>query len=630
MLTRKPPPGGACSRIRFLLGMAVVLVLCPLGRASLDEPRGSVGWESSRNLSETAYVAKLEQMKTKGYRPVDVEIAGGASRRYSVIWRRNTGKRGWRIHTKLTAAAFSKRWKEYKQKGFRIVDQESYVTGGKRFFAGIWIQNKEKLGWASFRNLTSKQFGDRFKEYSGKKYLPVDVEAYKAGAKFLYSVIWVQNKDRLGWAIKRNLPQAQFKKTFDQMSGKGFRIHRNISYLRGGKREYATIWVKETPRRSWRARRDMNNTGYANMWARYRDAGYRLSGFETYRTSRGTRYAGVWVENSARLKWKHRKAVSGLIDTYLKNQPAAGLSAAVAVNGRIQYLRGSGFADIAGKKQAHSRTVYRLASVSKAMAGVLAFRLREQKKLNLGRKTRGYEPRLPSHHTHTVGQLLSNRGRIRHYKTNDPAPLSGTKKIFTTAYSASRLFSADPLLPPGYKYSTHGYTLASAAMEKAGAGSFCGLFSSQVRSRAGVSSLRCENLNSKVGERSKIYRTSGSSFQQLTPLSLSWKYPGGGMESSAYEMARFGISLLNGRILSAASITTMTKRPDSARNYAYGWDTGSTSGEPYFSKGGSQPGARSHLLFYPGKKIVVVLVSNTVGSGISTLNFDIGKLLLAD
>ena len=45
--------------------------------------------------------------------------------------------------------------------------------------------------------------------------------------------------------------------------------------------------------------------------------------------------------------------------------------------------------------------------------------------------------------------------------------------------------------------------------------------------------------------------------------------------------------------------------------------------------GGGCSGIRS-VLGMAEKKIVVVLVSNTVGSGISTLNFDIGKLLLAD
>lgn len=593
----------------------------------LDQPAQDLSWESLRDMSEASYEAKLDELKSKGFRPIDVEILGGSSRTYACIWRKNTDGRAWAVHTKLTDDEFSDKWEEFKNKGFRPIDQESHTLNGKVYYGAIWMENKENLKWASFRKMTSEEFSEKFEE-NKSKYIPVDVDAYEVNGKLLYSVIWVENKDNLDWIEKRNILQADFGKQFDEYSGKGYRLYSIESYQRGDHQEYATIWVKEVKSRSWYARRDMNSTWFHNYWLKYKDLGYRLEDIEVYKTSNGIRYAGVWLENEERVHWKFRDQVEKLVSDYFKSKPTAGISAAIAVNGKIQFMRGWGFQDVKADKEAHANTVYRHASVAKAFAGIIAFRLKAKNQLDFSKKTRDYEPRLPSHHTHTVGQLLSNRGKVRHYINNDPAAPEGTDKVYTNAFDATKLFSADPLVTQKYKYSTHGYTCAAAAMEKCTGKTYPKIMEDELTNPFDLNTLRCEDLKKDVEERSKIYSKDGNTFKELTPKSLSWKFAGGGTESSVYDLVRLGIKLLDGDILSATDLATMTTAPDNAANYAYGWTTGTHNGQPVFAKDGGQTGARAYIRCYPNKKIVIALLCNTKGDGIGELGKSIGALLI--
>jgi CubicO group peptidase (beta-lactamase class C family) len=616
-------------KVQSILPILILLAIWFNARAQgiLDQPYGDFAWASLRDMSDATYEAKLNEYKTNGFRPTDVEVEGGSSRKYACIWRKNTDGRAWEVRTKLSDSEFSAKWEEMKNSGFRPVDQESHKLGSQTYYGAIWIKNTEGYKWASFRKLSSAEFSTKFDEYKAN-YIPVDIDAYDIGGTLYYSVIWVENKDNVAWVEKRNIPQANFGAQFDEYSDKGYRLFDTEAYVRNGNQEYATIWVKEAQSRGWYARRDMDDTGFHNWWLKYSDLGYRLEDIEVYKIGSATRYAGVWVENDDRVRWKHRNEVENLVDAYFKAEPTAGMSIAITVNGEIQYMRGWGYQDVDAKKEAHANTVYRHASVSKAITGTIAFRLQAKNKLNISKKTRDYEPLLPVHHTHTVGQLLSNRGDVRHYKTNDPAPLSGTVKVYANALEASKLFSADPLVTGNYLYSTHGYTCAVAAMEKAVGKTYTKIMEEELTNPFDLSTLRCEDLTKTVPERSKIYAVNGSSFTKLTPLSLSWKFGGGGTESSAYDLARFGAKLLSNNILSAGNLTTMTTDPDNAANYAYGWDTGTDSGQKVFAKSGGQPGSRAYIRCYPDKKIVIALLCNTSGENISQLGRDIGALLI--
>ena len=145
----------------------------------------------------------------------------------------------------------------------------------------------------------------------------------------------------------------------------------------------------------------------------------------------------------------------------------------------------------------------------------------------------------------------------------------------------------------------------------------------------GLSTLKCENRRRANYERSELYWLDGNTLRTASADNLSWKYAGGGMEASPFDLMKFGEKLDKRRILSRNSLSDMTTAPDNANNnYAYGWDLGSHNGFSWYAKSGGQRGSRTYMRVYPDQNLVIVLMANTRGSGLSTLTRDIALEVL--
>lgn len=571
----------------------------------IEDPN-DVKWSSIRGYSSQAFNAYFQKMKSKGYRIIDIEVDMiNGQPKYAAVWQYNTDKRKWASLRNLTSEQFSNKWKSYLQSGYRLIDQESYILNGKRFYAGVWIQNKENYTWASYRNVNTTQFTAKFNQFKQKGYRIVDVEAYPSGNSTLYSAIWIKKSGGPAWFSYRNMSKVDYAQRFQDLRSKGYRVMDLESYRRNGQQQYAAIWVKNTNGRGWAARRDMSANGFGNYWKAYRDEGYRLIDFEVYPTSQGTRYAGVWRQNGSRLDWSHKKQVDQAVKTYLKKNGIPGISVAVAENGKTVYARGFGYADLSQQKVAHSGTIYRLASVSKPVSQLLAMRLIEKNKLNLDQSSSSYAPSLPNHHTHAVRQLITHRSGIRHYRgskpttncltPNNPNWSDKSSTQYPTSVAASGLFQNDPLLyQPGTKqcYSTHAYTVLGAVLEGAAGQSYSSLLKQELSQRLTLPTLRPEYRNISLADRSKIYKSNTS---EASRDNLSWKYPGGGLEASVNDLTKLGIQVINGTAVSTDVLKGL-------------W-TGST-----YSHSGSQNGARSYWrLYISGNKVITILSNRKAG-----------------
>ena len=601
----------------------IMFCIFKVALANIDTPPNQLEWTSYRLMDTKSYDANLNEIKHKGYYPVDVEITGGKIRTYSLIARENIEGYKWAIHTQLTSEQYNTKWNELKSQGYRPIDQESYTLNGKQYYAGIWIN--ENTPWVSYRNLTSDEFNQRFQENQSRNYLPIDVDGYVMNGKLYFSGIFVQNTQNLQWFIRRNILVKDYSSHFFEMSGKGYRLHSNNSYFFSGEQYFASIWVKDDLK--WKANRDLTSQSFNNYWNLYRDQGYRLHDVEEYQTASGTRYLGVWVQNDNNLlSWNNQNRVNKLIEDYLKLNPSMGYSVAISQDNTIRYLRGYGMEDETKDQDANSRTVYRLASVSKAITGTLSYILEDRNTLDLQSNVRTVLPNLPKHHTYQLEDLLSNRSMVRHYIEKDP-----TKKLgnVSSAWQATRAFMNDTLLAGSYKYSTHGYTIMAAAIESKTSRTFCNQISTFISNPHNLTSLNCEFIDRTIENRSALYSYDDSlnKYSNETRDDLSWKYAGGGMESSAYDLVRFGMLLNQNRYMTAARLTHMTTRPDNSADYAFGWNVGSTDGRPWYAKAGDQLGSRTYIRIYPNENIVIVLLGNTYGSNSANLATSIAQEL---
>ena len=84
--------------------------------------------------------------------------------------------------------------------------------------------------------------------------------------------------------------------------------------------------------------------------------------------------------------------------------------------------------------------VFRLASISKWVAGVLSLKLEEQGQINLNVKTKDCLPGAPTQHSSRVVDLLTCRAGIRHYggTTSPSSPTNWSNTVFKNDADAQR------------------------------------------------------------------------------------------------------------------------------------------------------------------------------------------------
>jgi CubicO group peptidase (beta-lactamase class C family) len=655
------------SLLLFLLVASILLAgqnlqaATPVAPVTIPSPifdPNSAGWASVRNMTSDQYTEFFNQQRSAGMMPVDIEVDEiNNTQRVGAVWQRNLDGRGWIALRNMTAGQFETNLTQFRNDGFRLIEQEVYLLGTTTYYAGIWIQNVEGLEWISYTNRSSAEFAELFQRYRDQGMLMIDIDvtslltpqaavvpsdesfpteeidSYAPSSHMLYSAVWVENSEGLAWQEWRDMTSAQFGEKFEELKGT-YRMIDIESYTHSGVQHYAGIWVENKNGRGWAEWRDMTAKQFGDRWLILRDAGYRLINYEVYATPSGWRYAGIWRQNSERPNWPFKSQVDDLVETFQETDDVPGVSVGVYHQGKLVYLRGVGFADVDDEIIAQSRTIYRTASVAKAVAGVLGIELSEKGLLNLAASSASYIPGLPAPHTHTVAQTITSRSGIGHYTVH------GTMVFdhYDTALDAVKdIWHIPPQYLPGTwaHYSTDGYTFLGAAIEGATGDSITDALRTHLGDPFSLKSLRPEDRSIPHPFRASVYNSQN---QEFMADDLSWKVLGGGMESSVYDLVRFGAYLVNQTILEEDSLALMWTKPDtllSTKNnkpssYAYGWNVGTHVGRPIVAKSGGQPGANSYILIYPDDDLVIAVLTNRWQGGHSSnqLSKAIGQVIL--
>jgi serine beta-lactamase-like protein LACTB len=296
-----------------------------------------------------------------------------------------------------------------------------------------------------------------------------------------------------------------------------------------------------------------------------------------------------------------------------------GLSIAVAVDGRIVYSEGFGYADLEQRVAAWPTTKFRIGSVSKSLTAVGLVQLVEQGKIDLDAPIQKYVPAFPD-----KGALITTRmvaghlAGIRHYK-DDEFTIS---KHYNNVAEGLKIFADDPLVsPPGkeFHYSSYGFNLVSAAMESASGENFLPYMHEHVFAPLGLRNTLEDQPAEIIAERARFYDKPKDQPEENAPyVDNSYKWAGGGFLSTSEDLARFGSALLQPGFLKPESLRllfTSQKTTDGKETgYGMGWFVGkSKSGQRIFHHSGGSVGGSSQLILYPDTHVVVAMICNFAG-----------------
>lgn len=337
------------------------------------------------------------------------------------------------------------------------------------------------------------------------------------------------------------------------------------------------------------------------------------------------------------------REVAWRIDTAIRrvveSRPIVGLSAAFVVDGELVDVRSYGWEDFGERVPASGDTMYRWASIAKALTAVAALQLVEQGDLDLDADARMDLPEFPEQeHVFSSRQLLGHQAGIVHYQHMGLRTLReyDVEHPWADPILAMDMFNERPLLfEPGseYSYSTPGFVILGAVIDRAGEGSYVQQVDERICESLGMTTMQPDYEWVSIPHRSRGYVDDGEG--QIVDSGsddISWKLAAGGWISSVGDLARFGAGLMGDRLLEPETreemFTAQLTSTGSETGYGLGIRVDTSQGELVVSHGGAQRKASSFLLVCPERRLAVALMSNTQGPGLADLARQLLDLLL--
>ena len=312
-----------------------------------------------------------------------------------------------------------------------------------------------------------------------------------------------------------------------------------------------------------------------------------------------------------------------------------GLAVALVHEGEVIWTGCYGMADLENEIPVGPRTVFRFASVTKAMTAVQTMRLIEAGRLTLETAVSSVLPPgegVPDAPI-TVRHLLCHQSGLRHYQPRvDREPLVHYNRLA----DALRAKSADaPLAAPGAKfnYTTHGYMALGRVLEVASGLDYAELMRTDLFAVAGMATAQVEDIYRLIPHRAQGYfRSLSGEWRNSAPADLSDKVAGGGLCGTIGDLAAFAAAVQGPGLLTAGSKTLMWTPQKLAAGtetaYGLGWNIGRWRERREIYHTGSQPKTSSLVWLLPDDTLAIVILGNLEQVNFMSLAQQLGGIAL--
>lgn len=383
------------------------------------------------------------------------------------------------------------------------------------------------------------------------------------------------------------------------------------------------------------------------------------------------------------------KEIDAYIRAEMRKNRLVGLGLGVVRNGNVSYLKGYGWQDREARIPVHSRkTMFRWASISKTITAIAAKKLELAGKLKLDNVVSIYYPDFhppksylrkcsPGSKTNhkgkeiscedgffeiplelqeryvTMRMLLGHLAGIMHYSNGKDSPVPPESVINDPAQNKGFAWALDyfinkPLVnKPRQKmsYTTFGFNLAGAVVEKAGGNSFHNQVVAAVAQPLGMTTLQPDYQwksipNRAVGYEKKADPEDGKPSATLASSDtvvrqgssdVSWKLPGGGYISTVRDLARYCGGLMGEKIMRRKELEAMWVSQKTAGGSTTGvglsFFLGGRDGHRNVTHSGSQQKAVTYLNLAPDDNLCVVVMSNSTYADVKKIAQDVEDIV---
>jgi CubicO group peptidase (beta-lactamase class C family) len=326
------------------------------------------------------------------------------------------------------------------------------------------------------------------------------------------------------------------------------------------------------------------------------------------------------------------------VSSFMSANSVPGIGAAVVLEGEPVWSAGFGMSDLEDSAPATSSTLFRLGSISKPITATAILQLWERGKLDLDAPVQKYCPAFPQKEWPiTARELLGHLGGIRHYNADGKGDVpDDSARHFASMEESLQIFAGDPLVArPGtrFNYSTYGYTLLGCVLEGAASQKYVEYVRENIFKPAGMAQSQADDFFAVIPHRTRWYhKDKAGAVRNAGVLDSSYKIPGGGLISSADDMARFEAAILADKLVQCSTRdlmwTTLKPTEGQPSRYALGWFVAEKFGLRTAGHTGGQQGTDTAFLVVPDRRAGVVVLANMDNVNTNLLADEILKIVL--
>ena len=338
------------------------------------------------------------------------------------------------------------------------------------------------------------------------------------------------------------------------------------------------------------------------------------------------------------LATEKRAEIEKAVSSFMSANSVPGIGVAVVLEGEPAWSAGFGIADLENFAPATSSTLFRLGSISKPITAVAVLQLWERGKLDLDAPAQKYCPAFPQKEWPiTARELLGHLGGIRHYNSDGKGDIpEDSARHFASMEESLQIFAADPLVSkPGTKfnYSTYGYTLLGCVLEGATSQKYVDFVRENVFKPARMEHTQADDFFAVIPHRTRWYhKDKAGAVRNAGVLDSSYKIPGGGLISSADDMALFEAAMLADKFVKRPTrdlLWTPLKTSDGkSTGYALGWGVSDKFGVHIVAHTGGQQGTSTAFALVPERRGGIVVLANMDNVDSGSLADQILKIVL--
>jgi D-alanyl-D-alanine carboxypeptidase len=301
----------------------------------------------------------------------------------------------------------------------------------------------------------------------------------------------------------------------------------------------------------------------------------------------------------------------------LKKPGTAGLSVCVRVDERVVLLKGYGLADVAVQRPVRPDAIFHACSVSKQFLAAAIMRLVERGQVGLNDPITKYIPEFPTPgRTVTLRHLLSHTSGLKGY-TEVPAFTAVEDRDLTHEEVLALVKDEPPLSAPGeqFVYCNTGPYLLGMVVERLSGKDYGTFMRDELFRPLGLRHTRYDPHPADGGNWAIPHKVENGKAVHADPIAWANAFAGGGLSSTAGDLAAWMQALAAGRAVSAESyreMTTVQKLNDGTpTGYGLYLYVREHHGHPVVFHTGTGPGCSAWVANYPSDHMMIAVMSNS-------------------